>query len=322
VNALFGFFSAGFWLALTLHTWRDPVKRFFTLWTILGIGACLNIVPIPSQFIACYRAVIPLFGVAGLAGLLFDSLASALARYHAVAAWAAPASVAALLSLLSVADVPYWRSDLVFNKEQIDSDSNFLPGYAGYASTLRRVGRRREAIEVNNQVMARIFPTQVTLQQRVAAIDSPWMLRNIKSQSSLRYQPRPFLVFVLRERGGGEQELGLYSAAIEDYRLALAVQPNDTEVAEAMLYCLEISGRYDAARDALVALIALAPSSARWRRLGNNYAHAGRWQDAKYSFAKALAYATRERNPNIPALLNLYKQMEELAAKPSSAEFK
>lgn len=313
-TALAGFFAAGVWIAITVHTWSDPVKRLFTLWTILTIGPCLNIVPIPSQFVSCYRAAIPLFGAAGLLGLLCDGMISGLsARFPRALALSFTFAVAATLTLLSILDVPYWRNDLVLTKVQIDSDPNFLPGFAGYALSLRKIGKRGEAIEVNNQIMDRLFPSQKTLQERVEVIDSPWMLRNMKSQSSLRYYPRPFLVFVMRERGGGEQELGLYSAAIEDYRLALAVQPDDYEVAEAMIYCLEVSGRYDEAEDALEALVARAPNSARWLRLGKDYSHTGSWRRAKECLAKALACAVRERSANAPEILKLYERAEARA---------
>lgn len=313
-TAFAGFFAAGVWIAAMRQTWSSLSVRILFLWTTLMLLPCLNIVPIPSQFVACYRAAIPLFGVAGIAGLLLDAAVSEIAdRSSPVLAWIVPISIIAILAALSVADVPMWRSDTALTTAQLHADSNFLPALAGYATALRREGKRKEAVEANGAVLARVFPTQRTLAQRMAVLDSPWMQRNLKSQSSLRYRPRPFVLYVLRERGGAEQELAEYSAAIEDYRLALAIQPNDYEVADALVYCLEVSGRYEEARKELESLIARSPNTARLQHLGQIENHLGRYIDAKRAFARALASAVHEHNPSAQAILRMYKMTEALA---------
>jgi tetratricopeptide (TPR) repeat protein len=228
--------------------------------------------------------------------------------------WLAVWGTAALLAVLSAADVPVWRSDVTLTLTEYRSDTNFLPALAGYASSLRRAGLRHEAIAANDRVVARIFPTQRTLEERVAAIDTAWMLRHVKSMCSLRYQPRALVDYVMRERGGGEQELGLFLPAIEDYRLALAVQPNDYEVADALVYCCEVSGKYADAREVLARLVAAAPSSARFQRLGGVEMHLGEWAAAKQSYAHALALAIRERRSDTAAILRQYEKAEAAAA--------
>ena len=307
LTAFGGFFAAGIWVALTVHSWRYSGARILALWAILTLAPCLNIIPIPSQFVGCYRAVIPLFGIAGLAGLLCDRLALGLSRSSgAVLAWAIPAAVAAALVILAAADVPVWRSDAAVTLAEFQGDPNFLPALAGYAISVRREGRTREAVAISNRVVSRLFPNQNTLAERLAVIDAPWMLRHVKSQSSLRYQPRPFIDYVMRERGGELHDLGLYLPAIEDYRLALAAEPNDFDVADALVYCCDISGKYDAEREALETTIARAPTSARLHRLGATYMHLGRWLDAKHALARALAIAVREKSSDAQAILRMY----------------
>jgi hypothetical protein len=317
-NALGGFFGAGLWIAITRHTWPDRGMRTMTLWTAVTLLPCLNIVPIPSQFVACYRAAIPLFGIAGLVGALFDNLILASSRKMVqLLTWLLPFVAAGGLTVLSLIDVPIWQSDSVLSMAQFRADPNFLPALVVYAMSQRRAGLRREAIETNDRIVARLFPAQSTLEDRLAVIDTPWMLRNVKSQSSLRYWPRPFVNFVMRERGGGAQELGLYLWAIEDYRLALAVMPDDIEVGDSLVYCCEISGKYEDAASALKNLIKRAPTSARLQHLAMVDMHLGRLASARQNLARALACAIRERSGTAPAILRLYEKIQDPARRES-----
>ncbi len=309
LTALWGFFAGGLGIAVLWQTWPDRRLRILALWAVISIVPCLNVVPIPSQFVACYRAVIPLLGIAGLLGAAFDRLLTGrrgMARF--ILGRALPIAAAASLAILSSVDVPVWRSDTVLTRVQIYADSNFLPALAGLATSLRKEGRRREALEVNDRVVRRIFPSQTTLAERVAIIDSPWMLRSIKSQSSLRYQPRAVVDYVMRERGGGAQDLGLYDRAVDDYRLALAVVPADDEVAEALITCCERSGRFDDAMDALQRLILRAPTAARLQRLGLICVRVGRWAEAKVAFGRARALAAQEGSGNVEAIVRKYDE--------------
>jgi protein O-mannosyl-transferase len=307
--ALGGFFAAGLWLAATIHAWPIRRRRLLALWVVVSLAPCLNIVPIPSQFVACYRAVIPLFGIAGLAGLVLDRVLSALALRRVSGLshlmWAIPA---AALALLSLSDVPMWHSDRTIMLAQMRSDPNFLAALAGYATALRREGRREEAVAADNEVVERLFPTQHSLQSRLAAIDTPWMLRNVKSQTSLRYQPRATVIYVMRDRGGALQELGRYLSAIDDYRLELALQPDDEEVANALFYCAEMSGKYDIASETAESAIKRNPSASNLRRLGVLYLEMGRRSDAKRILARALARAVHEHSPDAGAILKLYEK--------------
>ena len=313
LTTLAGFFAVGMWIAILRHTWTDRRMRVMTMWVVLTLIPCLNVIPIPSQFIACYRAAIPLFGFAGLAGELCDSVMLRYARRSRAYILGALAVLAAVLAGLSVADVPMWRSDAAITMAQFRADPNFLPALAGYATAQRSQGQLREAIATNDRVMDRIFPAQRTFEEQKAVIGTPWMLRNLKSQSSLRYQPRAFVGYVMRERGGALQTLGLYLRAAEDYRLALAVQPDDTAVGDALAVCYELSGRYEDARAVLKKLIAIAPSSARYHRLGSIDIHLDRWIEARQSLAHALSHAVRERSANASVILRLYEKTEQPA---------
>ncbi len=318
LTALGGFFAAGLALALLLGTWPNRTARTFALWFALTMAPCLNIITIPSQFVGCYRAVIPLFGIAGLAALLCDGMVDwLLQRKGPFVAWSVPAVIAAALAVMSSADVPVWRSDAAVTLAEFQGDTNFLPALAGYAISIRKVGRTREAVAVNDRVVSRLFPHEHSWQERVAAIDAPWMLRHVKTQSSLRYQPRGFIDYVMRERGGGLQDLGQFKAAIEDYRVALAAVPSDLQVADALVYCCEVSGLYEDEREALEALVKYAPSSARFHRLGATYVHLARWQDAKDVLARSLALAVREKSSNVEAILRMYNSTEAHAERES-----
>jgi tetratricopeptide (TPR) repeat protein len=314
LTALGGFFGAGIWIAVTAHSWPDRKLRALSLWTALMLVPCLNIVPIPSQFVACYRAAIPLFGIAGLAGALCDrAIEATTRRAQYVTALVGISGVYGILAILSLADVPMWQSDYVLTWTEFQADNNFLPALAGHAAAQRRAGLRREAIESNNRVVERLFPGRTSLAERIAIIDSPWMLRNVKSQSSLRYQPRPFVSYVMRERGGGQQELGLLLPAIEDYRLALAVLPKDYEVADALVRCCQLSGKYEDARAVLAPVAAQAPTVARLQMLGSIELHLGRWVDARSHLSQALALAERERNTRSIDILKAYLRSVEAA---------
>ncbi|HLJ53457.1 MAG TPA: hypothetical protein VKT77_00375 [Chthonomonadaceae bacterium] len=309
--ALGGLFIAAVWVAVTIRSWRVRGPRILALWFGVTILPCVNIVPIPSQFASCYRTAIPLFGLCGVFAWFADRMLVRLTRrFGVLVAWFVPTAIAAALAMMAAADVPIWNSDLTVTDAEYRADPNFLPALAGYGISLRKVGRLKEALAVDDRVVRRLFPRQNTVQERITAMDTPWMLRSVKSQASLRYQPRIFADWVMRERGGCLQDLGFCVPAIDDYRVALAALPSDTGVADALAVCLERSGRYEEERALLETTVRSYPSSERLRWLGVTYMHLGDWANAKETLAKSLAMAVHEKSPNAKTILTLYLKAE------------
>jgi tetratricopeptide (TPR) repeat protein len=319
LTALLGFFAAGIWVAVHLHVWPNRPQRVLVLWTTLTLLPCLNIVPIPSQFVACYRAAIPLLGVAGLAGMMLgrDEKPEEAPWRLVVRRLVAPGMLASVWIGLSLADVPAWQGDLAIEQAEYHADPNFLPALGGYAGTLQRAGRFREALSAYNRVVARLFPASDSVEDRIARSRSPEMLRAVKSQSSLRYQPREFLNLIFRGRGGTEQMLGMWDAAVDDYRVALALQPDDADVADALANAYWITGRVDDARILQEKIAARAPSGPHLLRLGTIYYHQSRWTDARNCWTKALELTPSTEKDQRQELLQLLQQASLRATQPS-----
>lgn len=337
--ALFGFCCAGIGLAVILYVWPHRPLRLLALWSVLTLLLVLNIVPVPSQFIASYRAVLPLVGIAGLVGAFcfperrFETEASesdtspisilsgAESRNvekssHSPdnqAVSAPPLSVrlfalsaaCLILSLLSLLDVPCWRSDLSVEQTQYAADPNFLPALAGVAGGLHNTHRFAESLPVYDRVVARMFPGAVTESDRIAEGHSPAMSRRIKSQSSLRYGVSDFISIVLRGRGGARQNLGMWEAAASDYRIALAFHPEDLEVEDSLARCYVLSDNLEAAERLQRALVTGHPSSVRWHRLGIIYYRQNRPDEAREALTQALAMAPANDSTQRKEIQNL-----------------
>jgi hypothetical protein len=88
--------------------------------------------------------------------------------------------------------------------------------------------------------MERLFPGTQTADARISQRGSAALRRRLQSQSGLRYDPAEFVNATVRGRGGTHHARGEWQKAAEDYRVALAFRPDDTEVQQA----LETARRY------------------------------------------------------------------------------
>jgi tetratricopeptide (TPR) repeat protein len=236
---LAGYVGGGLWLALLRHVWPNRLLRAFALWTTLTLLPCLNLVPIPSHLIASYRAALPLFGLAGLAGAALageneQEIGDREKRRGKRRVLTAVLPVCLAYAGVTLASVAGWRNDETFARAQRDADPNFLPAQARLAGILQGQGRYAEALAVYDDVLARLFPGTQTAEERIAQRGSAALQRRLQSQSGLRYDPAEFVNVTARGRGGTHHALGQWQEAAEDYRVALAFRPDDTEVAQAL----------------------------------------------------------------------------------------
>jgi hypothetical protein len=238
---LAGYACGGLWLGLLWRVWPNRLLRAFALWTTLTLPPCLNLVPIPSHLIASYRAVLPLFGLAGLAGAAFARGSGLLARATARPLSRVTPNPAALMLVVclayagvTLAAAAVWRDDETFARAQRDADPNFLPAQARLAGILQRQGRYAEALAAYDDVMARLFPGTQTADECIPQRGSAALRWRLQSQSGLRYDPAEFVNAAARGRGGTHQALGQWREAAEDYRVALAFRPDDAEVQQAL----------------------------------------------------------------------------------------
>jgi tetratricopeptide (TPR) repeat protein len=305
---LLGFLCGGVWLAGLRYAWPNRSLRLLMLWTTLTLLPCLNLVPIPSQFAASYRAVLPLVGIAGLAGAALDALGRRRQAGHSLPgrspvwrlAWlVVPICLAYLWGV--EAEMAAWQNDLALMVAETQADPNFLPALGGLANALHEAGRDAEALAVYDRVMARLLPDAVTNAARIALSRTPRMRRSLKSQSGLRYTPEIYIPMEARGRGGVCQTLGRYESAIESYQLTLAFNPYDEVVRDALATCYLANGHVGQAEEALRELAARTPTAYHLWRLGTLYAREGRWPEAKTMLARTLAAAASSRTANMAA---------------------
>jgi tetratricopeptide (TPR) repeat protein len=224
--------------------------------------------------------------------------------------WALPAAMTSFFVVASLADVPAWKNDLAIEKAEYQADPNFLPAVAGWAFTLHREGRANEALPKYNLVLSHFFSENSTPEEKVALTRTPWMLRRVKSYSSLRYQPIDFIGQMFRGRGGTKQMTGRYDDAIQDYRVAFALHPDDYEIADWMTQCYEMNGRFRDAEAHLKEVVARAPNGPRFFSLGKIYYRQGRWLEARNTFAQALAHTPSQDTTGMKAILSWYQRAD------------
>lgn len=279
VVMVLGFFSAGIWLALIRSVWSKPALRLCWLWATLTLIPCLNIIPIPTQFVAPYRAVLPALGVCGLMG-------------YAFAVWHAPRSARTALPLffllsflyacIALADVPHWRNDITLIRMEVIADPDYMPAQAGLAGLYQGKSRYEEARkQYDEAVLPLLFPGAQTVEERIARVRSPELYRFLRSGSGLRYKPMELLNSAVRGSGGTHQALGQFEKAIADYRVALIAKPDDFEVRDYLAALYSRMGRYPQAEAVMRETLARAPAAGRFVRLAEMLIRAGRWKEAQ-----------------------------------------
>jgi hypothetical protein len=249
--AIVGYLIALIWVFLLWRIRGNPALLYCALWTTLTLLPCLNIIPIPSQFASCYRAVIPLLGLAGLFGAGLDAmLAWWQGRNPAqrpALGWVIVLSVASYYTWETVTDVPNWQNNHTLMLAEIYGDPNFVPAYHGLGFWAEMSGDWKEVDRQLNVVLTRILPQVPSGGSFAQAVDSPACQRNLWSQAGLRYHPHPYIQWLLPHRGWARQQQGHFAAASDDYRLTLLLNPNDDNSRANLRTCLMANGQVNEA---------------------------------------------------------------------------
>ncbi len=297
--AVGGYAALGFTLWLLLRLWRNPACRFCLLWLLLTLLPCLNILPVPSQFVAPYRAAIPLFGVCGLlgAGFAYGFETWAAAWRLSAPFWKHIGPVLLLFTLSAVcirfvvitrADIPEWRNDLQLMYAEMHADPNFTPARGGEAYVFAQAGEGEKALESYNKMLRQMVPEARTPAEITqAGRKSDWP-RRAASGSSLRYNNIPYLANTLQARGSVYQMLGRWNEAAGDYRASQMLNPADHVIGDWLAYACDHAGLYGEAEAALKTQIAYAPDSYRLSQLGGLYYRLHRWAEARDTLQKSL----------------------------------
>ncbi len=287
-----GFGAAGLWIAALVKMWGNREVRFLMLWTTLTVAPCLNLIPIPSQAVAPYRAMIPALGTCGLMGLAFA--ATWQNRRTQMAGVYGFVALASGYLYVSLADVPLWKNELTVMYAEIAADPNFLPAWGGAAGLLQRENKTLEAMRYYDHAEAVIFGETKDVNGRIALLDTLTLRRRIRSASSLRYRSREVVNKVLRGQGGNLQMLGRIEEAIPYYRVALAANPFDGELRDYIAMCYEYQ-RESAAQEAVLQEgVRLMPKALPYAKLGKFYFQTGRWVDARETLTLALSKARED----------------------------
>ena len=256
VTAITGYLLCFVWLALIWKYRHNPAVRFCALWTSLTLFPCLNLIPIPSQFASVYRVAIPLLGFAGILGVALDKLfewrQSRVSPFyafrndtdHSLAAtlsslrmrWHLNQFGLALPALLvivvyynweTVADVQCWQNNSTLMDAEIYGDPNFIPAYGGKAFGYETTAQWDKVEQNFNSVVSAFMPTGPADETFVDAVKNLACQRALWSHAGLRYHPVGYLQWILPHRGWARQEQAHYTAAIEDYKRVLLLNPKD-----------------------------------------------------------------------------------------------
>lgn len=320
--AVGGYAALGFGLWLTWRTWHLRACRLCLLWTGLTLLPCLNIIPVPSQFVAPYRALIPLVGVCGLSGAMLEQgLLTWRRRWTArhtpgeispsmlsIPLFAPALTLLGVVCLLfgweTLLDVAWWKNDGLLMQAEMRYDLNFVPARTGEAYLRDQNGDVEAAIASYDMAIRQLLPEiggdssdertgskegrGHTADVIIRAARAPDMPRRIASASSLRYNDVPYLANSLLARGGLHQRLAHWNDAAEDYRVAQALLPQNANLGDWLAYALDHAGRWPEAESVLIAQIARRADSYRLSQLGSLYFRQGRWEAARDMLGLAL----------------------------------
>lgn len=250
---LLGYLAAALWMLLLARVWSSRRLRTLGLWATLTLFSCINLIPIPSQFASPYRAAIPLFGIAGLAGSVIAERSIAFWRRLApsVTENGCRAVSASLLCaffawciVTSMVDVPMWKDETQLMKAEVAADPNYIPARAALANdySFDQPPDYNASLKEYNICVQQLFGANTPTDRYAALILSPQMVRTMRSASGLRYGPEWYLPPLIRGRGGAFHNLHRYDEAIENYKVVLAVTPKDTDTRTALVSCYAILG--------------------------------------------------------------------------------
>lgn len=267
--ALTGYLLAAIWLGALWRMRNNAAVRFCMLWATLTVFPCLNIVPIPSQFASCYRAVIPLLGIAGVLGTclerLFtwwssrsslDLLTDGSLDFHPASRhslklsspiWGLVLILALYYSWETMADVETWRNNETLMYAELYGDPNFTPSYQGLGFWYEPKGQWKKVEENFDHVLSSFMPAPQPGQSFAALVDSPECQRTLWSHAGLRYHPKPYILWLLPHRGWAKQSQGHFVAAAADYRLVLELNPDDSNSRANLYTCYRENGEVEKA---------------------------------------------------------------------------
>jgi tetratricopeptide (TPR) repeat protein len=241
--ALMGYFAAVAWIGVLVCNWPNRPRRILWLWASLGLFACINVVPVPTQFASAYRAGIPLFGFAGLIASLLapDHLASlgpsANSRFvrdpRCIAV--VVGGMATWCTWVTYQDVPNWHDEIVLMKAEVSADPNFVCARAALASFEDQNGLFEDALPQFDRCLTELLGANVSPERYPEIIRDPAMVRTLQSASTLRYyKPVQYIPQIVRERGRTLLLLHRPADALPDLRAALQLNSSDS-VARAAL---------------------------------------------------------------------------------------
>jgi len=228
-----GYLTAAGWSFLVIRVWKNNALRILALWTTVTLVPCLNLVPLPALLAAPFRAAIPLFGVAGLAGEALHGLRISLAyRQTATMRRRRIPLTAAILTIalgwyisISIQDVPNYRDDLGLAQLEVDSDANYILArelLAGLWRTAPENGKPdlRKAVEQYTNCINQLFGDGTATAKYAPMYASPNMARVLHSGSLTRCKPDEFIPALFYKRGNTLWGLERYDEAIRDYSVA------------------------------------------------------------------------------------------------------
>lgn len=298
-----------------LFFWRKNRQAFASL---LLLGALMlpviNIIPIPSQFVACYRAPLPLVGVVGF----FAALLGAARKMkeseilYKTRLFVIPIFLGVVFCGLSLADVPHWQSDLSVVNIEYKGDPNFLPALAGRAGIYQAKGKYAEALEDYNRVIDILYPNIHTAEERVAMLNTYSFMWHTKSLSSLRYTPHLLVNRTFRGRGGTYHLTGRYAEALEDYKIAIKADSKDDEVLDAIGTCLIELRRFRELIQTLEPVVKTRPTAYRYFRLGQAYTFTGKYVEAQTALRQAQTMTSADKQTALRQINSLLEQVNAI----------
>src|SRR6185295_16368880 len=107
------------------------------------------------------------------------------------------------------------------------------------------------------------------------------LYRFLRGGSGLRYKPMEMLNLGVRGSGGTYQDMGQFSEAISEYRVALAAKPNDYDLRDYLALAYAHLRRFPEAESVMQETLRRAPSALRRIYLGDILLHAGRQREAQ-----------------------------------------
>jgi tetratricopeptide (TPR) repeat protein len=286
-------------LVWLVRTWRrNPRIAWFLGVTLLMLLPISNVLPLPFLVVAPYRAALPWIGLAAVLGRVFGQASEEAGV--AVALKVALAGVFIWHSALSAWGSVQWRSEQRIFSRILQYDPMSIVARTVYTFTRERLGKYREAAEIEEEALGQVFGSEAWREwstAEVAILHDPAVKFRARRNQGTDEDPRIWIAGLYAQLANCLMEAGDNDAARKYLQIGDRVWSNHLRIHLGLGAIALADGDASEAMRRYRMVLALDKSNATAHSgLGYAYGYQGRWTEAAAEFELCLRIRPNDKD--------------------------